>query len=300
MTSIATEAASREPAFPAKRNPTPAWTSARGYRWLLLPPALFLGVFFLWPLARVILRSVTDPALGLSNYMRIVSGGPYLQVLLNTVETAALVTAICLLVSYPVAYLMSHARGTLLQVLAAFVVVPLWTSVVIRSYAWMVVFQRRGVLNDVLQAVGLVDVPVRFIPGAIAVNVGMVHIMLPFMILPLFTTMRAIDRSLIRAAGVLGATPFTAFRKIFFPLSLPGVIAGCALVFMMSLGFFITPALLGGPRHLMAAVLIEEQANSLLDWGLASALSTVLLVMTLALYAVYVRLTGSGGFAARN
>ncbi len=300
MTSIATEAASREPAFPAKGNPTPAWTSARGYRWLLFPPALFLGVFFLWPLARVILRSVTDPALGLSNYMRIVSGGPYLQVLLNTVETAALVTAICLLVSYPVAYLMSHARGTLLQVLAAFVVVPLWTSVVIRSYAWMVVFQRRGVLNDVLQAVGLVDVPVRFIPGAIAVNVGMVHIMLRFMILPLFTTMRAIDRSLIRAAGVLGATPFTAFRKIFFPLSLPGVIAGCALVFMMSLGFFITPALLGGPRHLMAAVLIEEQANSLLDWGLASALSTVLLVITLALYAVYVRLTGSGGFAARN
>jgi ABC-type spermidine/putrescine transport system permease subunit I len=274
-----------------------SWTIAKGYRWLLVPPALFLALFFLWPLLRVALRSITDPALGFGNYARIVSGGPYAPVMWNTIETAGVVTLICLLIAYPVAYVMSEARGAKLQLLAVFVVVPLWTSVVIRSYAWMVVFQRRGVLNEALGTLGWIDEPIRFLPGTIAVNVGMVHIMLPFMILPLVASMRGIDRSLLRAAGILGAGPFTAFRKIFLPLSLPGVLAGAALVFMMSLGFFITPALLGGPRHTMAAVLIEQQASSLLDWGMASALSTLLLLLTLAIYGVYVRLTGVAGLA---
>lgn len=283
--------------FGRVRSESASWTIARGYRWLIVPPALFLAVFFVWPLVRVVLRSFTDPALGFGNYARIFSGGVYGQVLWNTIETAGFVTLICLAIAYPVAYVMSEARGALLQVLVIFVVVPLWTSVVIRSYAWMVVFQRRGVLNDALQTLGLAAEPVRFLPGTLAVNVGMVHIMLPFMILPLFATMRGIDRSLLRAAGVLGANPLVAFRKVFLPLSLPGVLAGTALVFMMSLGFYITPALLGGPRHIMAAVLIEQQANSLLDWGMASALSTLLLVLTLAIYGVYVRITGQSGLA---
>jgi ABC-type spermidine/putrescine transport system permease subunit I len=192
---------------------------------------------------------------------------------------------------------MSKARGSVVRIMGAMVLVALWTSVVIRSYGWMVVFQRRGVLNQALVATGFVDDAVNFIPGSLAVHVGMVHIMLPFMILPLVAAMRGIDRSLLRAAGILGAGPFTAFRKIFLPLSLPGVLAGAALVFMMSLGFFITPALLGGPRHTMAAVLIEQQASSLLDWGMASALSTLLLLLTLAIYGVYVRLTGVTGLA---
>jgi ABC-type spermidine/putrescine transport system permease subunit I len=198
-----------------------------------------------------------------------------------------------------VAYVMARATGARLQLMAAFIIVPLWTSVVIRSYAWMVVFQRRGVLNDGLLALGLVDEPVRFIPGALAVHVGMVHIMLPFMILPLIANMRAIDRSLLRAAEVLGAGPVQSFLRVFLPLSLPGVTAGCALVFMMSLGFYVTPALLGGPRHMMAAVLIEQQANGLLNWGLASALATILLAVTTAIYIGYARLTGGGAASAR-
>src|SRR5918994_1549199 len=197
-------------------------------------------------------------------------------VMSNTIETAGVVTLICLLIAYPVAYVMSEARGAKLQLLAVFVVVPLWTSVVIRSYAWMVVFQRRGVLNEALGTLGWIDEPIRFLPGTIAVNVGMVHIMLPFMILPLVAAMRGIDRSLLRAAGILGAGPFTAFRKIFLPLLLPGVLAGAALGFMMSLGLFITPAL---------------------DWGMASALSTLLLLLTLAIYGVYVRIAGAAGLA---
>jgi len=275
------------------------WSVSRFYRWLALPPLIALAVFFVWPILKVVWRGFTDPEPGIANYIRIWEGGPYLKVLWITVETATVVTALALITAYPVAYVMSNARGRRLHLMAAMVIIPLWTSVVIRSYAWMVVFQRRGVLNEALVTSGLLDRPANFIPGSLAVHVGMVHIMLPFMILPLLANMRSIDRSLLTAASVLGATPFKAFVKIFLPLSLPGVLAGSTLVFMMSLGFFITPALLGGPRHMMAAVLIEQQANRLLDWGLASALATVLLVITLAIYAIHVRLNNrvQGGVA---
>ncbi|MFI5011806.1 MAG: ABC transporter permease [Hyphomicrobiales bacterium] len=274
------------------------WTIARAYGWLIVVPAVFVAVFFVWPVARVVVRGFTDPSLGLQNYARILSSGLYLRVLLNTVETAAIVTILCLVSAYPVAYALSSSRGAWSKLMAALVVIPLWTSVVIRSYAWMILFQRRGVLNDALLASGWVTDRVQFIPGALAVNVGMVHIMLPFMILPLAAAMRSIDRSLLRAAGVLGANGFAAFWRVFLPLSLPGVYAGTALVFMMSLGFFITPALLGGPGHLMAAVLIEQQANDLLDWGLASALATLFLAFTVLIYLVYVRLTRQAGLEA--
>lgn len=270
-----------------------SWSVTRIYRWLLAAPVLFLAAFFVFPIIRVVLRSFTDPAFGLQNYERIIAGGPYFQVLLATIQTAATVTALCLLLAYPVAYVMSRLNGSLLQIAAACVIIPLWTSAVIRSYAWMVVFQRKGILNEALIGAGILDDAIRFLPGSFAVHVGMVHIMLPFMILPLLANMRAIDRSLLRAAEIMGASPLVAFAKVYFPLSMPGVSAGVALVFMMSLGFFITPALLGGPQHMMAAVLIEQQANMLLDWGLASSLATVLLVVTGAMYVVYMRLTGN-------
>lgn len=270
-----------------------SWSVTRLYRWLLAAPLLFLVAFFLFPILRVVLRSFSDPVWGLVNYERVAQGGPYVQVLWATILTAAIVTFICLLLAYPVAYVMSQARGSFLQIAAACVIIPLWTSAVIRSYAWMVVFQRRGILNEALVGSGIVNEAIRFLPGSFAVHVGMVHIMLPFMILPLLANMRAIDRSLLRAAETMGASPLVAFAKVYFPLSIPGISAGVALVFMMSLGFFITPALLGGPEHLMAAVLIEQQANVFLDWGLASALATVLLVVTGAMYVAYMRLTGN-------
>lgn len=274
-----------------------AWTMSRGYARLLALPLLFLAIFFAWPLLRVVVRGFVDPSPGLANYIRIFGDGLYLKVLWNTVETAAAVTVLCLLIAYPVAYVVARLRGVWLHMAAAAVLIPMWTSVVIRSYAWMVVFQRQGVLNDALLALGLADTPVRFLPGSIAVNVGMVHIMLPFMILPLIANMRAIDRTLLSAAAVLGANPVMAFLRVFLPLSLPGINAGVALVFMTSLGFFVTPALLGGPRHMLAAVLIEQQANTLLDWGMASALATTLLVLTLAIYVFYARVTGGAAGA---
>ncbi len=265
------------------------WSIAGFYKKFLWVPAAFIAVFFVSPIVVVVGRSFTDPALGLGNYAHILFSGTYLRVLGNTLGTALLVTLLCLLIAYPLAYVMTKAHGSVLAVMTSLVVVSLWTSVVIRSYAWMVIFQRRGVLNGLLTSTGLSDGPINFLPGTLAVNVGMVHIMLPFMVLPLLSSMKSIDRSLMAAAGVIGANPWLSFRKVFLPLSLPGVSAGSALVFMMSLGFFVTPALLGGPRHLMAAVLIEQQANRLLNWGLASALATVLLLVTVVLYLVYLR-----------
>ncbi len=267
------------------------WTLQSGNALLLFLPGLFLAVFFLWPLLRVVVRSVTDPQLGFENYVRVFGTGAYVRVIRTTVETAGLVTLLTLLLAYPVAYAIARAHGLRLKLLMIFVLVPLWTSVVIRSYGWMIVFQRQGVLNDILLSLGLTDTRLLLLPGAVAVYVGMVHIMLPFMILPLVASMRAIDRSLLLAADVLGAPPHRRFLEVFLPLSLPGVSAGVALVFMTSLGFFVTPALLGGPRLLMAAVLIEEAANVRLDWPIASALSTTLLLITTALYLVYLRLT---------
>ena len=271
------------------------WSVTTFYRRLVVLPVLFVVLFFAWPILTVIIRGFSDPEWGLTNYLRVFGEGPYLKVLWITVETATIVTVLCGLIGYPVAYVISHTRGSLANLMIGFIVVSLWTSVVIRSYAWMVVFQRKGVLNQFLVNFDVIERPMNFLPGTLAVNVGMVHIMLPFMLLPMLASMRTIDRTLISAAGVMGANPWAAFRKVFFPLSLPGLGAGSALVFMMSLGFFITPALLGGPRHMMAAVLIEQQANRLLNWGLASALSTVLLILTTAIYLVYLRVMRRAG-----
>jgi ABC-type spermidine/putrescine transport system permease subunit I len=255
---------------------------------------LFLLIFFFWPLLRVALRSVVEPELGLENYARVFGAGPYVHVLWQTIETAGIVTVLCLILAYPIAYAVSRTHGTRLTLMMIFVLVPLWTSVVIRSYGWMIVFQRQGVLNDLLLSLGLTQTRLTLLPGSLAVHVGMVHIMLPFMILPLVASMRGIDHSLLRAADVLGAPPYRRFLEVFLPLSLPGVSAGVALVFMTSLGFFITPALLGGPRLLLAAVLIEEKANIELDWPLASALATTLLLITTALYLIYLRIMRGG------
>ena len=259
----------------------------RGYAALILPPLLFSAVFFAWPLWRVVWRSVMEPSPGLGNYAKVLSGGPFLRVLLFTLETAAAVTVLCLLIGYPVAALLARMRGPLGTALVGLVVASLWTSAVVRSYAWMILFQRFGVINQALVGLGLVDEPVRILQTQAAVDIGMVHILLPFMLLPLLTTLRRMDRTLLRAGQMLGAGPVMLFLRVYLPLSMPGVAAGTVLVFISALGFFITPALLGGGRTPMAAIMIEEQASIYLNWPLACTLATILLAMTLAIYAVF-------------
>jgi ABC-type spermidine/putrescine transport system permease subunit I len=172
-----------------------------------------------------------------------------------------------------------------------FVLVPFWTSILVRSYAWMVLLGKEGPLNQALVALGIVDQPVQLLNTRFAVYIGMVHVLLPFMILPLYAVMRGIDRSLLRAAENLGARPSQVFRQVFLPLSLPGVAAGCLLVFILALGFYITPALLGGQRDVMISMLIQQQVTQL-KWGVASALAVVLLVLSLGIYVAFTRILG--------
>jgi ABC-type spermidine/putrescine transport system permease subunit I len=246
------------------RAPKP-WTLGRGYLLLLPLPCGFLAVFFVWPLLRVMLRSLLEPEPEFANYNKVLFAGPYLQILLYTLQIAALVTAICLLIAYPVAALTARMRGLPLRLMTGLIVASLWTSAVIRSYAWMILFQRYGIVNQALVALGFADAPVRILQTTTAAAIGMVHILLPFMLLPLITTMRRIDPTLLRAGRILGAGPVRLFLRVYLPLSLPGVNAGVALVFITSLGFFITPSLLGGGRTNMAAMIIEQEANTYLD-----------------------------------
>jgi putative spermidine/putrescine transport system permease protein/mannopine transport system permease protein len=273
------------------------WTPARGYALLLIAPAVVLAVFFIWPLIQVVIRSIVEPEIGLGNYVRIFGTATYLRVIANTMTLAATVALVTLVLAYPVAWMVSAAHGKTLYLCLAMILIPFWTSVVIRTFSWMVLFQRRGVLNSFLLSTGLVDQPLRLMHNSIGVHIGMVHILLPFMILPLLSAMRAIDPTIMRAASVLGANPLRQFVHVYLPLTMPGVSAGFALVFISALGFFITPALLGGPQNMTIAVLIEQQTSRLLDWPMASALASLLLAATALLYLLYDRISRHLGAA---
>ena len=257
---------------------------------MLVLPCLLLAVFFVWPMVMVFLRSFTDPALTLDNYAEIFSRPAYLRVLWNTLVVAFTVTILCLAISYPVAAVIAGFKGGLLNLCFALILIPFWTSTVIRTYAWMVLFQRKGVLNGFLLDIGLIDKPLELMRNFIGVQIGMVHVLLPFMILPLLSNLRSIDPVYMRAAGVLGANPIRAFLHVYLPLSMPGISAGVMLVFINALGFFITPALLGSERQMMIAMLIEQQVSVTVNWPLASALSTMLLLVTVGIYLAYERL----------
>lgn len=260
---------------------------------LLLPALLLLLILFVYPIARLLVTSVYDQGtFTLEHYQRIVQVDVYLRVMRTTFTIALQVTAICLILGYPLAYFLSTLQARTARLLLILVLIPFWTSILVRTYAWMVLLQRQGVVNRWLIELGLIDEPLRMMYNRIGVLVGMVHVLLPFMVLPTFAVMRGIDRDLIRAAQNLGATPLQAFLRIFFPLSLPGVAAGSLLVFILALGFFITPALMGGRTDIMIAQLMEDQIRTQLNFPFAAALGTVLLVVTLVIFAIYNRLLG--------
>ncbi len=278
---------------------TKVWTLSRGYLAILAPPCLFLLLFFVWPLLTVVARGFLEPEPGLGNYIKILNSQAHINVLLYTFEVSTTVTIVCLLISYPMAFVISRARGSLLHLSFALILIPFWTSVVIRTYAWIVLFQRRGVLNDLLIQFGILDQPFRFMYNNLGVHIGMVQVLLPFMILPLLSSMRSIDLTKLRAAEVLGANPFRVFWHVYLPLSMPGVSAGVLLVFITASGFYVTPALLGGARNTMIAVLIEQHVTRTLNWPLASALATLLLAISVILYIAYERVSRrAGGFGA--
>ena len=272
-----------------------AWTPSRGYLAILIPPCLFLVLFFVLPLATVAARGFLEPELGISNYLKILNSRAHVNVLLYTFQVSATVTILCLLISYPLAFVISRLKGTLLHLSFALILIPFWTSVVIRTYAWIALFQRRGVINDMLIQFGILDQPFRFMYNNLGVHIGMVQVLLPFMILPLLSSMKSLDHTKLHAAEILGANPFRVFWHVYLPLTMPGVSAGVLLVFITAAGFYVTPALLGGARNAMVAVLIEQHVTRTLNWPLASALATLLLVISVALYIVYERVSRRAG-----
>ena len=265
---------------------------------LVLPTLVVLLVLFVAPLTAILRLSLLDPAPTLRHYLEVVTNPTYLHVLGITFETAALVTLLCLALGYPLAYVMATVPGRLAGVLIILVIVPFWISVLVRTYAWMVMLGRGGLLNTLLLRLGVVEEPLRLMHSFVGVLVGMTHVLLPFAVLPMYSVMKNIDRDLLRAAENLGANRWQSFRRVFFPLSLLGVVSAAALVFVSALGFFITPALLGGPRDVLLSMLIERQVNDLTNWGFGSALAVVLLGLTLLVLIVFRRFLGTAAWGS--
>ena len=245
---------------------------------LTLPAAGFLLLAFALPVVGIAARSLFDPGFTLDNYAEILTTPAKLAVFGNTFRIAFLVTLATAVLGYVVAYVMARSRGWFASALLVSIVLPLWISDLVRTFAWTIILGRRGPLNSFLMSIGLIDAPLSILYTDLAVVIGSAHILLPMMVLPLYAAMKAVDRRLILAALSLGASPWAAFRDVFFPITLPGLIAGAFLTYVLAIGLYITPAALGSPEQIMIAQQIENEARRLLDWGSATALSTVLLV----------------------
>lgn len=217
----------------------------------------------------------------------------FLAVLGRTLLVAGLVTAFTLILGYPVAWVLTIAPKSVAAVMMLMVLLPLWTSLLVRTTAWVVLLQSDGVINAILMGLHLTSEKVQLIFTRIGTVTAMTHIQLPFTILPIWSVMRSIPATQLRAARSLGAGPVSAFWRIYAPQTLPGVVAGCLMTFILSLGYYITPALVGGPQDQMVSNFISVYINRDLNWGLAAALGVVLLVVTLAIYGLFLRLVGA-------
>ena len=261
---------------------------------LAAPLLILLSVFFLYPLIALFPESlIADGKFSLEHYRHFFREPLYGFILVRTIRIAAYVTVICFLIGYPVAYFLASLKNRKVSnLLMICVLLPFFTSILVRSYAWIVIFQTKGLINSIFLTLGIIERPLSILYTEMAVIIGMVHIMLPFMILPVYSVLKNLDRNLLRAARNLGANAVKAFVRVTFPLSLPGVGAGVMFTFILSLGFFITPALLGGPKTLMISTLIEQQINRLMNWEFASAISVILLITTVIVVAVFDRIVG--------
>ncbi|TVT76335.1 MAG: ABC transporter permease [Denitromonas halophila] len=217
----------------------------------------------------------------------------YLDILARTFWMSLIVAVCCLLLGFPVAYLMATLPQDKSNTLMIFVLLPFWTSVLVRVAAWIVLLQNEGLVNQALMALGITDAPLQLVFNRTGVYIAMVHILLPFMVLPLYSVMKGISPVYMRAAMSLGCPPFKSFWKVYFPQTLPGIGAGTLLVFIICMGYYITPALLGGPQEQMVSYFIAFYTNQTINWGMAAALSTVLLAATLVLYVFYARRLGA-------
>jgi ABC-type spermidine/putrescine transport system permease subunit I len=224
-----------------------------------------------------------DGQFSLENYARMIEQKSYMRIFIKTFQVSLLTTGLCILIGYPLAYFMAGLPPKIANLCMITVLLPFWTSLLVRTYAWLVLLQKRGLVNDLAISLGLWDEPIKMVHNLTGTLIGMVHIMLPFLILPVYGAMRAIDRDYLKAASNLGASPTKAFWTVFFPLSTPGLFAGALMVFVLCLGFFVTPAVLGGGKVIMVSMKIVSNIELFVNWGAASALGVVLLVLTVAI-----------------
>lgn len=275
---------------------------------------LWSGVFFVLPLVIVLKISVAEARLGVppytaffdaahhiaatfDNYRRLIEDSLYLKAYLGSLRTAFISTAIALLIGYPMAYAIARTPERRRNLLLVLVMLPFWTSFLVRIYAWIGLLRPTGVINTALQAMGLIDEPLRLINTTGAVYLGIVYAYLPFMVLPLYARLEKLDPALLEAAQDLGATPWRTFRAVTLPLSMPGIVAGCLLVFIPAVGEFVIPELLGGPNALMIGRVLWNEFFTNRDWPGASAVAVVLLVLLVAPIAWVQRLQARGDLA---
>lgn len=271
---------------------------------LAAPVVFFLIVFFVYPVAEIFRLSFIgdDGALSLEHYTDFAGTEVYVTILLRTIYTSAIVTGVCALIAYPYAYLMALVGSKTRALMLGLVLVPLWTSLLARTYAWIILLSDVGPVVAFLSVLGM---EIKMLGTSRGVLIGMVQVLLPFITLPLYNNMRTIDRRLVMAAQSLGATPRAAFRQVFLPLTAPGLITGSVMVFVLGLGFYVTPALLGSPSQSMLAQLAAQEISLKLAWGSAGAMSVILSVLTLIVLVVAARfgmtsmLTSMGGKNAR-
>ena len=257
---------------------------------LLGPALIVLALLFVVPLARLFSLAFTDPAGPFTTFGVLAERAVYRQVMWNTFVVAIMVTALCVLLAWPVAYVLSRLDGVWFGIALYGVLFPFWISVLVRTFSWMLLLERNGPINRLLMATGVTDAPLTLLFNNVGVLVGMIHILLPYMILPLYGAMVRIDRRLLLASDGLGASLVDTFRRIYLPLCLPGLAGGATFVFLLSLGFFITPALLGGSNAITLSMLIASFVNDRLAWSLAAAGSLALLAIVLVLMALTARL----------
>lgn len=254
---------------------------------LIGPTLLYLVVLYLWPLSRLGVWSLYAPHLSFVNYKSLFADRAYIVALGNTIQIASIVTIFCLVVGYPFAFALTKMRPLMSRAFMAAILIPFGTSILVRSFAWVIILGDDGLVNKLLISVHLITRPLKLIYNMIGVQLAMVHVLLPFMIFPIYAVMLQIDLSLVRASRSLGASPFASFTRVYLPLSLPGVASGCCMVFLLAVGYYITPALVGGRGEITLATLIDMYVNELINWGLGSSLAVLLLVVVGGLYVLF-------------
>jgi putative spermidine/putrescine transport system permease protein len=260
--------------------------------WLIVPSLLMLALVFLVPLAWFFVKTLlidSPPAALPGVFVEVLTSRPMQIAMVTTLWISLLVTAVTLAVGYPIAFYLANRTGWRFSLVIFCVVVPYFTSVIVRTYSWMVLLGRNGIVNQILIGAGLIEAPLPLLYNPFGILVGMTYVLLPYMVLTLYSAMKGIDPSLTRAARGLGASPLYVFRRVYLPLSWHGVVSGSLIVLILAIGFFITPALMGGPSDVMIAMLIERSIEIMLDWQTAAVMSLVLLAATLVLYELYSR-----------